>query len=451
MAGTGGCKVASPRENGSHPLQAWETQGGAGVSSKPDATTSTSTNGSHPCPSSARRTNIANGTSDTAPAPRSNSTPTVLDAAVPEVDRADVTKSTASPTPKAEAPAGPSTTTSSSSTSPSANAATSPTTAASSSSTSTTTITTSSPSPSPSLPHETSMPTGDSEGFENQDQRSPATGNSSLSRRGGGWRAFGWDSKGSPPTGARNPPPQYRLPPRRPPWPMYHPAHRMPPPMEQRVMDDWQCPPMMPYRGPGGYQPSGFYEQDCGVPTCMECAVYPKGPMRPMQMGMRHGYGPMMPPYGPEEVTRMAAVMNEHLFEMDPDEAPPRSAGEACNIVLRLYKTKLCRNWQIHGSCSYMDKCMFAHGEQELRKRQKSSNMLQNYPLAGERVFVSVNYSNGNKDDMQPADVGGIMDPSAMAGGEQWMGGSWYQHADDYGRWCDAPSPPWYPSGRGMR
>jgi hypothetical protein len=31
------------------------------------------------------------------------------------------------------------------------------------------------------------------------------------------------------------------------------------------------------------------------------------------------------------------------------------------------YKTRLCRNWQEHGECSFGDCCNFAHGSEEVR------------------------------------------------------------------------------------
>lgn len=31
------------------------------------------------------------------------------------------------------------------------------------------------------------------------------------------------------------------------------------------------------------------------------------------------------------------------------------------------FKTEMCKNWQENGSCKFMDKCSFAHGEHELK------------------------------------------------------------------------------------
>ena len=33
-------------------------------------------------------------------------------------------------------------------------------------------------------------------------------------------------------------------------------------------------------------------------------------------------------------------------------------------------KTEMCKNWQAYGKCRFGDQCSFAHGEQELRKKQ---------------------------------------------------------------------------------
>lgn len=39
-----------------------------------------------------------------------------------------------------------------------------------------------------------------------------------------------------------------------------------------------------------------------------------------------------------------------------------------------LYKTETCRNWERFKHCKYGEKCQFAHGEQELRKRDMGPN-----------------------------------------------------------------------------
>jgi hypothetical protein len=38
-------------------------------------------------------------------------------------------------------------------------------------------------------------------------------------------------------------------------------------------------------------------------------------------------------------------------------------------LTADLYKTELCRAWEKHGSCSFGNKCNYAHGTKELRDR----------------------------------------------------------------------------------
>jgi len=39
-------------------------------------------------------------------------------------------------------------------------------------------------------------------------------------------------------------------------------------------------------------------------------------------------------------------------------------------VLAERFKTKLCRNWVTSGHCPYEQRCMFAHGEDELRSRE---------------------------------------------------------------------------------
>jgi hypothetical protein len=34
----------------------------------------------------------------------------------------------------------------------------------------------------------------------------------------------------------------------------------------------------------------------------------------------------------------------------------------------------MCKNWREKGTCRYGDKCLFAHGEHELSRRQSAEN-----------------------------------------------------------------------------
>ena len=43
------------------------------------------------------------------------------------------------------------------------------------------------------------------------------------------------------------------------------------------------------------------------------------------------------------------------------------AAEERSNILAERYKTKMCRNYTAAGHCPYESRCMFAHGDHELR------------------------------------------------------------------------------------
>lgn len=40
------------------------------------------------------------------------------------------------------------------------------------------------------------------------------------------------------------------------------------------------------------------------------------------------------------------------------------------SILAERYKTRPCRNWTANGFCPYEERCMFAHGEEELRTKE---------------------------------------------------------------------------------
>eukprot|EP01060_Flectonema_neradi_P002623 TRINITY_DN11664_c0_g1_i1.p1 TRINITY_DN11664_c0_g1~~TRINITY_DN11664_c0_g1_i1.p1 ORF type:complete len:176 (+),score=18.05 TRINITY_DN11664_c0_g1_i1:53-529(+) len=110
------------------------------------------------------------------------------------------------------------------------------------------------------------------------------------------------------------------------------------------------------------------------------CSYYPPPPM------------PMGPPYG-------AVPANLHMpmpdyptdDEFDSSSFPGSKAATKNDkpvTVLRLYKTKICKNWKDTASCPYGDKCMFAHGDQEVRELDAKSTLMKNFDFAGVRVFL---------------------------------------------------------------
>ena len=50
----------------------------------------------------------------------------------------------------------------------------------------------------------------------------------------------------------------------------------------------------------------------------------------------------------------------------------PMYQQQRTNINHNLYKTSLCKNFQEAGTCSYAERCKFAHGENELRQPGQS-------------------------------------------------------------------------------
>ena len=45
-------------------------------------------------------------------------------------------------------------------------------------------------------------------------------------------------------------------------------------------------------------------------------------------------------------------------------------AADRKAIVGERYKTTMCKNYKLHGECPYESRCMFAHGDHELRTKQ---------------------------------------------------------------------------------
>jgi hypothetical protein len=45
-------------------------------------------------------------------------------------------------------------------------------------------------------------------------------------------------------------------------------------------------------------------------------------------------------------------------------------SSQRTTVLAERFKTKLCRNWVTSGHCPYEQRCMFAHGDDELRSRE---------------------------------------------------------------------------------
>lgn len=63
---------------------------------------------------------------------------------------------------------------------------------------------------------------------------------------------------------------------------------------------------------------------------------------------------------------------SESSCSLDPLEPPGDASWSAyTHFNHHFYKTELCRNWEQLGYCHYGLKCQFAHGQRELRHRER--------------------------------------------------------------------------------
>ncbi|AOW07134.1 hypothetical protein B0I72DRAFT_136528 [Yarrowia lipolytica] len=148
-----------------------------------------------------------------------------------------------------------------------------------------------------------------------------------------------------------------------------------------------------------------------GAPNAAYFEEYPQQPFDPWGEDKRRGHmgGPMMqpnvhqangmPPNGmPNPMAMQQPLANGmHMQGMMPQMAPvtPTAANAVpqqqprrkANINSELYKTEMCSSFQKTGSCSYGEKCQFAHGEHELKNVDRPpkwrSKLCQNWLRTG--------------------------------------------------------------------
>src|SRR5262245_30181434 len=79
-----------------------------------------------------------------------------------------------------------------------------------------------------------------------------------------------------------------------------------------------------------------------------------------------------------EQLQKDVAVSEEVKPLSQPDVKKEMAANEiniiirkiiASNPLIELYKTEMCNNWSKYSNCPYGNKCKFAHGAKELRKK----------------------------------------------------------------------------------
>lgn len=66
-----------------------------------------------------------------------------------------------------------------------------------------------------------------------------------------------------------------------------------------------------------------------------------------------------------EQISQASAMVRELILTVSPMSALPKSRGPQPPPSSN-YKTKLCENF-VKGSCTFGDRCLFAHGDAELR------------------------------------------------------------------------------------
>ncbi|KAG5354405.1 Zinc finger protein 36, C3H1 type-like 2-A [Yarrowia sp. C11] len=149
-----------------------------------------------------------------------------------------------------------------------------------------------------------------------------------------------------------------------------------------------------------------------GAPNAAYFEEYPQQPFDPWGEDKRRAHmsgGPMMQPsvhqgngMGPNGMPNPMAMPQPlangmHMQGMMPQMAPvtPTVANAVqqqqprrkANINSELYKTEMCSSFQKTGSCSYGEKCQFAHGEHELKNVDRPpkwrSKLCQNWLRTG--------------------------------------------------------------------
>jgi hypothetical protein len=92
--------------------------------------------------------------------------------------------------------------------------------------------------------------------------------------------------------------------------------------------------------------------------------------------------------------------------ENDDDVSPTaesekeRKEKEKAAVDPRKYKTRMCRNWELTGSCPYEHTCCFAHGEKDLRDLAGNHQLLASIGYFSNVVLLSM--TNGVKPALPP-------------------------------------------------
>eukprot|EP00996_Jenningsia_fusiforme_P002205 NODE_3041_length_1062_cov_20.213228_g2792_i0.p1 GENE.NODE_3041_length_1062_cov_20.213228_g2792_i0~~NODE_3041_length_1062_cov_20.213228_g2792_i0.p1 ORF type:complete len:255 (-),score=32.46 NODE_3041_length_1062_cov_20.213228_g2792_i0:296-970(-) len=67
--------------------------------------------------------------------------------------------------------------------------------------------------------------------------------------------------------------------------------------------------------------------------------------------------------------------------DMDAPQPKPYLDREKALVDPVRYKTKLCRNFKLKGSCRFSFTCCFAHGQSDLRRASQNATLLDDLPV----------------------------------------------------------------------
>lgn len=109
---------------------------------------------------------------------------------------------------------------------------------------------------------------------------------------------------------------------------------------------------------------------------------------------------------------------HHHGYSAMPEAAPSNAQSAERSLLAERYKTKMCRNYLVSGECPYEVRCMFAHGDHELRTTemnvrdglvteeaikafQRSVNIRNRQAYQAQEMYASTDYVG-----MPPMDLG---------------------------------------------
>ena len=104
----------------------------------------------------------------------------------------------------------------------------------------------------------------------------------------------------------------------------------------------------------------------------------------------KQGFQPQMLPKSAANSENKNSIYAKHQYKVKPAQplqaitdpkpacldASPKDSGieikqqSSSPPTVQRLKFEMCKNWREKGVCKYGDKCLFAHGEKELTKRQ---------------------------------------------------------------------------------